>query len=257
MRHFIDLLDWDGEQILKLLKDAARLKKAHAQGQAQAAPGGQGPRHDLREAVAAHARQLPGGHGPARRAGGFPQRHRGRPRQARKPCRHRPHHVRIRRCRRPAHLPARERRRVRPLVVQADHQRPVGLLSSVPGARRSADGPRMLRRSRRQEPSPSSATATTSPARSAIACGKVGSGSSCRPARLPLRSAVPGDVSNAGAWPTRGDRRSRSRRSRQADIIYTDVWASMGQEAEASRAPQAFRGLSGERRPAQGGPGTA
>lgn len=32
MRHFIDLLDWDGEQILKLLKDAARLKKAHAKG---------------------------------------------------------------------------------------------------------------------------------------------------------------------------------------------------------------------------------
>ncbi len=32
MPHFIDLLDWDGEQILKLLKDAARLKKAHLKG---------------------------------------------------------------------------------------------------------------------------------------------------------------------------------------------------------------------------------
>ncbi len=32
MPHFIDLLDWDGEQILKLLKEAARLKKAHAKG---------------------------------------------------------------------------------------------------------------------------------------------------------------------------------------------------------------------------------
>jgi len=29
MRHFLDLLDWDGAQIRKLLKDAARLKKLH------------------------------------------------------------------------------------------------------------------------------------------------------------------------------------------------------------------------------------
>src|SRR2546428_178874 len=32
MRHFIDLLDWDGDQILKLLKEAARLKKAQLKG---------------------------------------------------------------------------------------------------------------------------------------------------------------------------------------------------------------------------------
>ena len=32
MRHFIDLLDWDGDQILKLLKEAARIKKAHLKG---------------------------------------------------------------------------------------------------------------------------------------------------------------------------------------------------------------------------------
>lgn len=31
-RHFIDLLDWNGEQILELLRDAARLKKAHLKG---------------------------------------------------------------------------------------------------------------------------------------------------------------------------------------------------------------------------------
>src|SRR3984893_15547573 len=28
MRHFLDLIDWTGEQILKLLKDAAKLKRA-------------------------------------------------------------------------------------------------------------------------------------------------------------------------------------------------------------------------------------
>jgi ornithine carbamoyltransferase len=32
MRHFLDLSDWTGEQILKLLKDAARLKKAQQRG---------------------------------------------------------------------------------------------------------------------------------------------------------------------------------------------------------------------------------
>jgi len=32
MRHFIDLLDWDGDQILKLLKTAARMKKAQRKG---------------------------------------------------------------------------------------------------------------------------------------------------------------------------------------------------------------------------------
>ncbi len=32
MNHFIDLLDWDGDQILKFLKDAIRLKKAHLKG---------------------------------------------------------------------------------------------------------------------------------------------------------------------------------------------------------------------------------
>ncbi len=32
VRHFIDLLDWDGDRIRKVLKEAARLKKAHARG---------------------------------------------------------------------------------------------------------------------------------------------------------------------------------------------------------------------------------
>ena len=32
LRHFLDLTDWDGDQIEALLKDAAKLKKAHARG---------------------------------------------------------------------------------------------------------------------------------------------------------------------------------------------------------------------------------
>jgi ornithine carbamoyltransferase len=35
VRHFIDLLDWDGDRIRKVLKDAARLKKAHARGKSK------------------------------------------------------------------------------------------------------------------------------------------------------------------------------------------------------------------------------
>ena len=71
MRHFIDLLDWDGDQILKLLKDAARLKKAHGKGKAKPHPARQGARHGLREAVAADARQLSGGAWPSSAATAF------------------------------------------------------------------------------------------------------------------------------------------------------------------------------------------
>jgi len=35
MRHFIDLLDWDGDQILKLLKEAIRIKKALLKGKSK------------------------------------------------------------------------------------------------------------------------------------------------------------------------------------------------------------------------------
>ena len=35
LRHFIDLSDWDGERIRKLLKEAGRLKKAHAAGKSK------------------------------------------------------------------------------------------------------------------------------------------------------------------------------------------------------------------------------
>src|SRR5690242_8625135 len=31
-RHFLDLVDWDGEQILDLLKDAGKMKAAHGRG---------------------------------------------------------------------------------------------------------------------------------------------------------------------------------------------------------------------------------
>src|SRR4051794_22993436 len=41
LRHFLDLLDWDADAILDLLKDAARLKKARARGKDRAILQGQ------------------------------------------------------------------------------------------------------------------------------------------------------------------------------------------------------------------------
>lgn len=35
-RHFLDLVDWDGQQILHLLKDASKMKSAHARGKTKA-----------------------------------------------------------------------------------------------------------------------------------------------------------------------------------------------------------------------------
>lgn len=35
-RHFLDLVDWDGQQILHLLKDASKMKAAHARGKTKA-----------------------------------------------------------------------------------------------------------------------------------------------------------------------------------------------------------------------------
>ena len=39
-----------------------------------------------------------------------------------------------------------------------------------------------------------------------------------------------------------------------ADVIVTDVWASMGQEGEAAKRRNGFRGLSGERSADEAGP---
>ena len=54
-------------------------------------------------------------------------------------------------------------------------------------------------------------------------------------------------VERARERPTPGagdssSRRTRSKRSSGADVVYTDAWTSMGQEAEAEERRDAFRG---------------
>ena len=68
-----------------------------------------------------------------------------------------------------------------------------------------------------------------------------------------LRVAVPdGFEPDAGLF-LEAERRSAGRRAprarsaeavRDADVVYTDTWTSMGQEQEAELAPRGVRGLS-------------
>jgi len=71
VRHLVDLLGWDGDRIRKVLKDAARLKKAHAKGKNKPLLQGRVLALIFEKPSAAHARQLPGGHGAAGRRGHF------------------------------------------------------------------------------------------------------------------------------------------------------------------------------------------
>ena len=116
--------------------------------------------------------------------------------------------------------------------------------TSVPGARRSADaagslgrmgGPHGHVRRRRQQ-------------RGDVARAGRGDAGHDVPHRIARGIRAAGERSSSRRCRWRGTaRRSgcsgiRSRRSRGADAVYTDVWTSMGQEAESAERKRAFDG---------------
>ena len=111
----------------------------------------------------------------------------------------------------------------------------------VPGARRPADAARGVRRRSRAACSPTSATATTSPARwpslGALAGVEVRvaapDGYQLEEVRAPMLTDDPAEAV-AGA-----------------DAVYTDVWVSMSDDEDRGRAPRGARALPARRRAAR------
>ena len=145
-----------------------------------------------------------------------------------------------------------EQERLEVLAGAADvpgGQRPVGLRAPVPGARRPADGPGAARAPRRAH------------------LTYLGDGNNVAHSLLLGRregghAGAGGDPAGVRADPAGGaaGRRDRGRDRRRgrvlhdpieaargADVLYTDVWASMGQEAEADERALVFPRLPARR----------
>ena len=123
----------------------------------------------------------------------------------------------------------------------------VNLLSDagppVPGARRPAHHAAAPRARSTDRRSPRSATSTTWRRSLALGAAHVRHE---RPHRQPAAATARRDGPRS-AWRVLGSGRRRDDRpaeaAKGADVVYTDVWTSMGQEDEASRAPRAFEGF--------------
>ncbi|MFO0965298.1 MAG: ornithine carbamoyltransferase [Gemmataceae bacterium] len=239
MRHFLDLTDWNNDRIRKLLKDAAKLKKAHARGRQK--PVLQGKvlglifeKPSLRTRVSFEAAILELGGGSVflsnNDASLGMRKHPGL-------C---PHDQPVCRRRRAAHLRARQGRAVRRLLrlpsstACPDHFHPcqaLGDLLTIQEAFGKLDGQTVV-----------FVGDGNNVARSlALACGKMG---------LPfVLSAPPGygfdaafkDLFQHNVPGAKLIEEPDARRAvAGADVIYTDVWASMGQEDEGPARQKAF-----------------
>ena len=90
----------------------------------------------------------------------------------------------------------------------------------------------------------------------ALACGKLGARFVlAAPEGYRLRRVVSADLPPSGAARRAVARRRAVHAVADADVIYTDVWTSMGQEAERERRLRHFAGYPGERGAAGQGAG--
>jgi ornithine carbamoyltransferase len=131
-----------------------------------------------------------------------------------------------------------------PVLERAHRQ-----LAPLSGAGRRDDDPRALRSARGRAPRLLSATATTSAASLMVAAAKLGmSFVGAFPARIRARPSRP--------WPTPREAAAESgatieivsdpeQAAAAADVLYTDVWVSMGEEDERDERLAAFQGYSG------------
>ena len=118
-----------------------------------------------------------------------------------------------------------ERRRARRVADVPVDQRAHPAPPPLPGARRPADPARALRRRSRACGSPTSATATTSPARSRCSARTAG-------VEVVVSSPAGYELERAGGAELIADPREAVA---GADAIYTDVWVSMGDEDDGRR----------------------
>ena len=177
---------------------------------------------------------------PARRARAVPlvARHPARPGRA--DPRHRPRAVALSRRHHDPHLRPRRRGGAGALRLHPGHQRPHRPAASLPGPRRPADGPGERWAAGKGRRSPGSATATTWP--TAGSTPPAPSASSCA-SPAPRATGPNREILERNRKLTRivltDDPREAAR---GAHVVNTDVWASMGQEAEQEERARAFQG---------------